>query len=732
MNPKYIMSGILLLLLFTAMQALSQTPSFFKGTNNLYGLIDSKGKIIFGPKYDAINEFKNELARVRLGKIADKEDDIDSAKYGFIDMYGKEVIPVKYNWADGFDEGLAAVRLDKKFGFINQKGEEVIPFIYSSTGSFHEGLAAVATGDYPNEKWGFIDKTGKTTSPFIYDRAYWFSDGMALVKIKSKYGFINKAGKQVIPVEYDGAYEFSEGLAPVNKGGVYDNYDVKGGKWGFIDKTGKTVVPILYDQVRSFSDGLACVMQNKKAGYIDKTGKVVIPLQYEYMNSFQYGKAYVSLNGRFFTIDKTGKEAKPSVLVNFSNGTYTGEVGKDGITPDGNGKMVWDDENVYEGQWLNGKRQGTGKLLWANGDVYEGQWQDDKMHGKGKLTSKDGKIYEGDFADDKLIKASNGIATNTTEKNNNVQTSFTRINKYATIPAPEPAATNFYNALKTAADSKARGLVINTYENAIMGMSYSETDKIRLIADAYAKVMEIDFHGVFEALMKSKDVLFINNKVLTLLPQDQQKGIIAWAGYISAEFAAKRDGKPLPSRPANIPEPGNGWGKSGKNNNIVAPEVVAKQEEEYMDSCTYYQYKFRNDIGGPSGIYKAGNVVYMPGKGYMIITNVFCDLGYYTLEKATDYFKKQHRSNRIIEYPYEIKARFKSFESYKTKPFTGVSESFEMCKKCNGEGVFYQIEENWSPMGTNMVMVKKLVECRECHQRGIIFKGTINKAAAKY
>lgn len=162
------------------------------------------------------------------------------------------------------------------------------------------------------------------------------------------------------------------------------------------------------------------------------------------------------------------------------------------------------------------------------------------------------------------------------------------------------------------------------------------------------------------------------------------------------------------------------------------PVVTTKDEANYMDSCTYYQYKFRNDIGGASGIYKTGNVVYMPGKGYMIITNVFCDLGYYTFEKATDYFKKQHRSNKIIEYPYEIKAQFKSFGSYITKPFTGVSLSFEKCTKCNGEGSYYQTDVQWSPMGTNAVLVKKFSKCYECHQRGIFFKGTINKAAANH
>ena len=34
-NPKFMMPGILLLLLFTAMQGLSQTPKIFKGVNNI-------------------------------------------------------------------------------------------------------------------------------------------------------------------------------------------------------------------------------------------------------------------------------------------------------------------------------------------------------------------------------------------------------------------------------------------------------------------------------------------------------------------------------------------------------------------------------------------------------------------------------------------------------------------------------------------------------------------------
>ena len=41
-------------------------------------------------------------------------------------------------------------------------------------------------------------------------------------------------------------------------------------------------------------------------------------------------------------------------------------------------------ENIYEGEWLDGKRSGQGKMIYVNGDVYEGLFKDDKKNGQGK------------------------------------------------------------------------------------------------------------------------------------------------------------------------------------------------------------------------------------------------------------------------------------------------------------------------------------------------------------
>jgi len=48
-----------------------------------------------------------------------------------------------------------------------------------------------------------------------------------------------------------------------------------------------------------------------------------------------------------------------------------------------NGKRIWSNGDIYEGEWLNGKRHGYGKMLYSDGTVYIGYWQNDKRQGYG-------------------------------------------------------------------------------------------------------------------------------------------------------------------------------------------------------------------------------------------------------------------------------------------------------------------------------------------------------------
>ena len=64
---------------------------------------------------------------------------------------------------------------------------------------------------------------------------------------------------------------------------------------------------------------------------------------------------------------------------------YHGQVNEEN-QPHGVGRMEWRRKGgVYEGQFLNGKRQGYGRLIWYDGSYYEGMFEDDGQNGQGKF-----------------------------------------------------------------------------------------------------------------------------------------------------------------------------------------------------------------------------------------------------------------------------------------------------------------------------------------------------------
>jgi hypothetical protein len=59
---------------------------------------------------------------------------------------------------------------------------------------------------------------------------------------------------------------------------------------------------------------------------------------------------------------------------------------------------------IYEGELVDGKREGRGICLYSNSNLYEGEWRRDKEHGYGKLMTSDRRqiIYEGEWERGKI------------------------------------------------------------------------------------------------------------------------------------------------------------------------------------------------------------------------------------------------------------------------------------------------------------------------------------------
>ena len=74
----------------------------------------------------------------------------------------------------------------------------------------------------------------------------------------------------------------------------------------------------------------------------------------------------------------------------------------DESAPQGEFKRIEIDGDLFEGYFLNGKKNGRGKYTWANGNVYDGNWVDGKCTGKGRISWSSGASFDGEWKDNQM------------------------------------------------------------------------------------------------------------------------------------------------------------------------------------------------------------------------------------------------------------------------------------------------------------------------------------------
>ncbi len=57
---------------------------------------------------------------------------------------------------------------------------------------------------------------------------------------------------------------------------------------------------------------------------------------------------------------------------------------------------------MYNGEWLNNRKNGIGSLKFADGDHYTGQFCDDKFNGQGTYITAEGKVISGEWVNNQL------------------------------------------------------------------------------------------------------------------------------------------------------------------------------------------------------------------------------------------------------------------------------------------------------------------------------------------
>ncbi|MFN7093768.1 MAG: MORN repeat-containing protein, partial [Burkholderiales bacterium] len=106
-------------------------------------------------------------------------------------------------------------------------------------------------------------------------------------------------------------------------------------------------------------------------------------------------------NGSIYEGDfKFGKRQGQGTLL-FPSGTrYVGDFKDNEFHGEGN--LFIHKEFSYEGAFNQGRFHGQGKLNFSDGSSYEGEFRNDDIHGRGKFINANGDSYEGDFRHNKM------------------------------------------------------------------------------------------------------------------------------------------------------------------------------------------------------------------------------------------------------------------------------------------------------------------------------------------
>jgi hypothetical protein len=231
----------------------------FKGKNDRFGFINTKGQIVVPATFLSVGYFSNGLAWAKTNALT----------IGFIDKSGNWVLQPQFESAKEFDpeSGFALVKSNAEWKLMDKTGKTLMVSGATGYGEFYEGLCNAKKG----AKVGLINTNGEWVVPAQYDKIQPMQNGYANVRNVEFWGVIDKTGKVIIPVKYESINSNDNGLIAIKRDKL----------WGLMDQSGRLVTNFEYAAIRDFKNGFAAVKVDNKWGMINSTGNQVVPFQFE-------------------------------------------------------------------------------------------------------------------------------------------------------------------------------------------------------------------------------------------------------------------------------------------------------------------------------------------------------------------------------------------------------------------------------------------------------------------
>lgn len=278
--------------------------------------ITKESALVLQKKLLNVEEGSGQLAKTI---VPERVVTMNGEKWGYKDVNsGKLVVPAKYDKVQPFRGDYAKVKLGEKWGIIDSKANEILPCNYDELGTVSDGMIKVGVkSGYSSMKYGFLNLDGEVVLEPKYEKCQDFSNGYGAVYSDYNWYFIGKNGKSAFKnnkVKWFYGDGFKNGYAIVDKG-KNDTWN-QTTAYGMIDKSGYEIINCEHE-FAGISDNAKDFMifgKIPKQGLVRITdGRLILPSSFatiEYNTELSVFEVYSSRDAAPFYIDKETLKCK--------------------------------------------------------------------------------------------------------------------------------------------------------------------------------------------------------------------------------------------------------------------------------------------------------------------------------------------------------------------------------------------------------------------------------------
>jgi hypothetical protein len=282
--------------------------------NNVYALIDNKGKVKIPLEYASIQEAsdnsvillkdnKYELFSTSgkaLSKISfNKLENLDSTRliaksgqWGIIDESGKEIIPFEYDTIFQKSSQLIELKKQGRVGLLNKEFQLILPYNFGYIGSMIGEFFVAQNGAY----YGFYHQSGKEIFPWVYNEIFYNENqSILLLKKDTKWCLADTSGKLLSSFIFD---EIRMVKKPIKTNEQIIAVRINK-LWGFLSKTGKLIVTPQFESISSWNNESFVVKNSNHYGFYNADGEKIYDTFYDDIKFIHEQLLAVKINGKY-------------------------------------------------------------------------------------------------------------------------------------------------------------------------------------------------------------------------------------------------------------------------------------------------------------------------------------------------------------------------------------------------------------------------------------------------